>query len=130
MPKPGPDGVDVHAGAKQVDRARMSKTVGANALGRKRRQRPTRLTNGTTNKAINAEARQWFIEAIEEDKLLGSMFSNERLEHLRCAPPNRAETRLVAFANQTHHSRAAPGDIADRQVSSFFGACACVVEEQ
>ena len=47
MPKPGPDGVDVHAGAKQVDRARMSKTVGANALGRKRRQRPTRLTNGT-----------------------------------------------------------------------------------
>jgi hypothetical protein len=34
MPEPSPDGIDVHAGAKQMDRTRMSKTVRANALCR------------------------------------------------------------------------------------------------
>ena len=34
MPEPGPDGIDVDAGAKQMDRTRMSKTVRANALCR------------------------------------------------------------------------------------------------
>jgi hypothetical protein len=34
MPKPSPDGIDVHAGAKQMDRTRMSKAVRANALFR------------------------------------------------------------------------------------------------
>jgi hypothetical protein len=34
MPEPRPDGIDVHAGAKQMDGARMSKTVRANALCR------------------------------------------------------------------------------------------------
>jgi hypothetical protein len=34
MPEPGSDGIDVDAGAKQMDRTRMSKTVRANALCR------------------------------------------------------------------------------------------------
>jgi len=34
MPKPRPDGIDVHAGAKQMDGARMAETGRANALCR------------------------------------------------------------------------------------------------
>src|SRR6266481_1098868 len=34
MSEPSPDGIDVDAGAKQMDRTRMSKTVRANALCR------------------------------------------------------------------------------------------------
>ena len=34
MPKPRPDGIDVHAVAKQMDGTRMAKTVRANALCR------------------------------------------------------------------------------------------------
>jgi hypothetical protein len=32
MPQASPDGIDVHAGAKQMDRTRMSKAVRANEL--------------------------------------------------------------------------------------------------
>ena len=34
MPQPSPDGIDVRAGAKQMDRTRMAKAVRAKALGR------------------------------------------------------------------------------------------------
>src|SRR5260370_1107050 len=34
VPEPRPDGIDVHAGAKQMDRTRMSNAVRANALCR------------------------------------------------------------------------------------------------
>src|SRR5215467_12357216 len=108
----------------------MSKTVRANALGRERRQGPSRLTSGTTDNCINAEARQWFVAAVEEDKIRGGTFGSERPEHIRRALPNGASARFIAFAEQTHCGRAAPGDIADRQLSSFVYARPCVVEEQ
>ena len=108
----------------------MSKTVRANALGRERRQGPSRLTSSTTNDCINAETRQWFITVVEEDKIRGGTSGSERPEHIRRALPNGARARFIAFAKQTHCGRAAPGDIADRQLSSFVHARPCVVEEQ
>ena len=130
MPEPRPDGIDVHAGAKQMDGARMSKTVRANALCRDRRQRPTGLIGGAANKAINAEARQWFIAAVEKDELFGVASSDKRFEHIGGALPNWAGASLVAFANQTHRGRAAPGDGVNRQVRSFLHTRAGVVKEQ
>ena len=70
MPKPSPDGIDVHAGAKQMDRTRMSKAVRANALFREGRQRPACLIDSATDKAINAEARQRLIAAVEKNERL------------------------------------------------------------
>jgi hypothetical protein len=77
----------------------VSKTVRANALCRDRRQRPNGLIGGAANKAINAEARQWFIAAVEKDELPGVASSDKRFEHIGGALPNWAGASLVAFAN-------------------------------
>jgi hypothetical protein len=109
VPEPRSDGIDVYPGAKQMDGARMAKTVRANALCRDRRQRPTGLVGGAANKAINAEARQWLIAAVEKDEPLGDASSDKGFEHIGGALPNWAGASLIAFANQTHRWRAAPG---------------------
>ena len=100
MPKPSPDGIDVHAGPKQMDRARMSKTVRANALCRERRQRSTRPIDSATDKAVNAEARQWFVATVEKDELLCGTSSNERLEHIDGALPNGAGASSYCLCQQ------------------------------
>jgi hypothetical protein len=88
------------------------------------------LIGGATDKAINAEARRWFIATVEKDELLGVASSDKRLEHIDGALPNGAGASLVGLANQTHRGRAAPGDGVNRQVRSFLHARASVVEEQ
>src|SRR5260370_8341326 len=80
MPKPSPYGIDVHAGAKQMDRTRMSKTVRANAFCRERRQRLTRLIDSATDKAINAEPRPSFIPTPPTDQLPRATPSHPRLQ--------------------------------------------------
>ena len=97
----------------------MSKTVGAKWLGRERWPRPTRMSNGTTNQAVNAEACQRFIPAVEENEFTGGTCSSEQPELIRSIPPNRADAHLIAFANETHLRRAAPGNIPYRQVGSL-----------
>jgi hypothetical protein len=88
------------------------------------------LIDGATDKAINAESRQWFSATVEKDELLGVASSDKRLEHIDGALPNGAGATLVTFANQTHCGRAAPGDGVNRHVRSFLHARTSVVEEQ
>ena len=53
------------------------------------------MIDGATDKAINAEARQWFIATVEKDELLGVASSDKRLEHIDGALPNRAGARVL-----------------------------------
>jgi hypothetical protein len=84
----------------------MAKTVRANALCRDRRQRPTGLIGGAANKAINAEARQWLIAAVEKDELLGVASSDKGFEHIKArfqksrSRHNALRAHRCRFANQ------------------------------
>ena len=80
----------------------------ADLLCRERWQYLTRLCDGAADKAVYSETRQRLIEAIKEDKILGSAPSNERFKFISSECPNGAPAGLVALADQMNSGRAYP----------------------
>src|SRR5271157_1313217 len=66
MTEPRPNSVDINTGAKQMACARVSNTVRADALCLERRHKSCRIGHSSAHQGINAEAREWLSQAVQE----------------------------------------------------------------
>src|SRR5713226_10462453 len=135
MPKPCPDGVDIHASTKQMSRRGMANRMGTNTLVGQARHLHRGPFGIAFDQGMNAKPGDRSATAVEKDVLSWLPSLNPRGEFACRVGPERATAPFIALAPELNRGGLPLRSLAKPQVPNpklrgFIGAGACIVKKQ